>query len=106
MLRPVSDHRSGGNESSHPFYYKDVIMPKKKKAKEKESKGIVFAPGCFDEFEGTQEELDALVLEIKAAFEEGGMFENAVPIDEVTDTDILEEFDRYMNEAGSKRRLH
>lgn len=30
---------------------------------------IEFAPGCFDSFEGTQEELDELVAEIQKMFE-------------------------------------
>jgi HPt (histidine-containing phosphotransfer) domain-containing protein len=30
---------------------------------------IVFMPGCFDHFDGTQEELDALVAEIQQMFE-------------------------------------
>lgn len=29
---------------------------------------IEFAPGCFDSFEGTQEELDALIKEIEETF--------------------------------------
>lgn len=29
---------------------------------------IEFAPGCFDDFEGTQEELDAMIAEIEEAF--------------------------------------
>lgn len=29
---------------------------------------ITFAPGCFDNFEGTQEELDALQVEIQDMF--------------------------------------
>ena len=36
---------------------------------------INFAPGCFDNFEGTQEELDALQAEILS------MFENMTPED-------------------------
>lgn len=32
---------------------------------------IVFAPGCFDEFDGTQEELDQLVADIREAFSSG-----------------------------------
>lgn len=27
---------------------------------------IEFAPGCFDDFDGTQEELDALIAELKS----------------------------------------
>jgi hypothetical protein len=30
---------------------------------------IVFEPGCFDDFEGTQEELDELVAELQSMFE-------------------------------------
>lgn len=29
---------------------------------------VVFAPGCFDSFDGTQEELDALTAEIQSMF--------------------------------------
>ena len=29
---------------------------------------VEFAPGCFDNFEGTQEELDGLMAEIKTKF--------------------------------------
>ena len=32
---------------------------------------LEFAPGCFDDFEGTQEELDQLVAAITAAFKSG-----------------------------------
>lgn len=34
---------------------------------------VVFAPGCFDSFEGTQAELDELTAEIQS------MFENMTP---------------------------
>ncbi len=30
---------------------------------------IQFAPGCFDNFEGSQEELDQLIIEIQKMFE-------------------------------------
>jgi hypothetical protein len=29
---------------------------------------VIFAPGCFDHFEGTQEELDELIAEIQTKF--------------------------------------
>ena len=32
---------------------------------------VAFAPGCFDEFEGTQEELDSLIKAITESFENG-----------------------------------
>jgi hypothetical protein len=42
---------------------------------------VVFAEGSMDEFEGTQEELDALVTEIKEMIANGA-FETAIPITE------------------------
>lgn len=53
---------------------------------------IEFAPGCFDSFEGTQEELDAMVNEIKS------MFNNMTPEElearsQPVDLEFLEELD-------------
>lgn len=42
---------------------------------------IEFAPGCFDNFEGTQEELDELISEIKQMVENGELLENSKPLD-------------------------
>jgi hypothetical protein len=42
---------------------------------------VVFAEGCFDNFEGTQEELDAFVAEINRMVESGEIFEKSQPID-------------------------
>ena len=42
---------------------------------------ITFAPGCFDDFEGTQEELDELVAHITALAESGELFEKATPVE-------------------------
>lgn len=42
---------------------------------------IVFAPGCFDTFDGTQEELDELVAEINRLVESGELMEKSVPVD-------------------------
>ena len=38
---------------------------------------IIFAPGCFDNFEGTQEELQDLLAEIHQMAESGELFEKA-----------------------------
>jgi hypothetical protein len=43
---------------------------------------IVFAEGCFDGFEGTQEELDELIADLNKQLEDGTLFENSVPITE------------------------
>jgi hypothetical protein len=51
---------------------------------------VVFAPGCFDSFEGTQEELDELIAEIQKSAEDGTLFEKSTPVnlDSLTDDDI------------------
>jgi hypothetical protein len=45
---------------------------------------LTFAPGCFDNFEGTQEELDAMIKEIKDKAEDGTLLD---------DTDTIQELD-------------
>ncbi len=42
---------------------------------------ITFAPGCFDNFEGTQEELDELIAEIQKGFDSGEFLTNSKPLD-------------------------
>jgi hypothetical protein len=42
---------------------------------------IVFAPGCFDDFDGTQEELDQLIDEINDLVESGDFLEKSIPVD-------------------------
>jgi hypothetical protein len=42
---------------------------------------IEFAPGCFDSFEGTQEELDEMISEITKMIDSGEFFEKATLID-------------------------
>jgi hypothetical protein len=48
---------------------------------QKKALKIEFAPGCFDNFDGTQEELDELMLEIQRMFESGELEENAIEVD-------------------------
>jgi hypothetical protein len=42
---------------------------------------IVFAPGAFDNFEGTQEELDEFVAEITRMVKSGEVLEKSRPVD-------------------------
>jgi hypothetical protein len=68
---------------------------------------IEFAPGCFDNFDGTQEELDELMAEIIRMAESGEMFEQARPLDlENPDEDDIEAIAHLMsaelNEAQRK----
>lgn len=48
---------------------------------EKKPMKIEFAPGCFDNFEGTQEELDELMAEIQRMFDSGEAQLQAVELD-------------------------
>ena len=43
---------------------------------------IVFAPGCFDDFDGTQEELDELVAHLQELAESGELLEKSVAVSE------------------------
>ena len=71
---------------------------------------VKFAPGCFDDFEGTQEELDDLILEIHRMVDTGELFENA----ELVDFDELGEYDdevgvvidKYLERQNDPKRLH
>ena len=43
---------------------------------------IVFAPGAFDQFDGTQEELNAFIAELKRMAETGELQEQSVSLDD------------------------
>jgi hypothetical protein len=49
---------------------------------------VVFAPGCFDSLEGSQEELDDLMAEIGQMIQSGELFDKAVPFDELSDEEL------------------
>ena len=42
---------------------------------------IEFAPGCFDNFEGTQEELQEMIAMLHQMVADGTLDENATPLD-------------------------
>ncbi len=73
---------------------------------------IVFAPGCFDHFEGSQEELDDLVKQITEMAKTGELFERSNPVDIETLADELsdEELEDLMEQLAdidlSNRKLH
>jgi len=56
---------------------------------EKKKPTVEFAPGCFDNFEGTQEELQNLIAEIHRMVETGELFEEAEPLTEEEAEEIL-----------------
>lgn len=43
---------------------------------------VEFAPGAFDQFDGTQAELEALIAEIHRQAESGELEANSVPLDD------------------------
>lgn len=71
---------------------------------------VEFAPGCFDDFNGTQEELDSLVEEINRMAQTGELFENAHELDFEELDELAEDYnvviDAYVNSADVKRKLH
>lgn len=54
---------------------------------------VVIAPGAFDDFEGSQEELDELMAQIHTMINNGSLFENstAIDIDDLADSDDPED---------------
>lgn len=51
---------------------------------------VIFAPGCFDNFEGTQEELDELIAAIHQAVQSGDLLENSNLVEDLSDEEIAE----------------
>lgn len=58
---------------------------------------LVFAPGCFDSFEGNQEELDQLISAIQSMVDSGEFFEKAVPLDIDEELDVINSPKRTLN---------
>lgn len=74
---------------------------------------ITFVPGCFDDFEGTQEELDEMVAEIQRMADSGELFDDAqiIDIDELSelaegDEDYQIIFDKLVDQKNGTRRLN
>ena len=68
---------------------------------------VEFAPGCFDDFEGTQAELDALIKEIQRMAESGELQENAQPLDILELQEHLDEHSANTSTAhATHRRRH
>lgn len=79
-------------------------------SKEDENKkpiNIVFAPGCFDQFDGTQEELDDMIQQIQKMAESGELFENSRPVDieDLLDCADPEEIEEIVSQMTSPRTL-
>ena len=68
---------------------------------------IVFAPGSFDNFDGTQEELDAMIQEIYRLVESGELFNmaQAIDIQDIIDETDPQEIEQIVNEMFTPRTL-
>jgi hypothetical protein len=60
---------------------------------------VVFQPGCFDNFDGTQEELDELVATITAMAESGELEANATELDDDAWDELSDEEQKILTEA-------
>jgi hypothetical protein len=43
---------------------------------------LEFAPGCFDDFDGTQEELQELIAQLHKMLDDGTLFDHSEPVSE------------------------
>ena len=50
---------------------------------------VEFAEGCFDHFDGTQEELAEFIADIQNMANNGTLFENSVPVGEVDEEELI-----------------
>jgi hypothetical protein len=68
---------------------------------------IQFAPGAFDDFDGTQEELDELVNEIHRLAESGELFKNSrqVEIEDLSPEDQERLLQHLLDDDSSERNL-
>ena len=69
---------------------------------------VVFQPGCFDGFEGTQEELDQLQADILAMAQSGELLEQSQLVDlealSVQDPELVAKLLEQLSD-GNKRNL-
>ena len=50
---------------------------------------IIFAPGCFDNFDGTPEELAAMLADIHQMAENGTLMENSTRLTEEEEEELM-----------------
>lgn len=51
---------------------------------------IIFAPGCFDGFDGTQEELQDMIAQIHQMLQDGTLMENSTPLSDEESQELQE----------------
>jgi len=68
---------------------------------------IEFAPGCFDNFDGTQEELDSLMQQIQDMFDSGEAQLQAIPVEDILDEFTEEELQEiFGQDTDEPKTLH
>lgn len=50
---------------------------------------IEFAEGCFDNFDGTQEELAEFIADIQNMIQSGTLWENSLPVSEEDEAELI-----------------
>lgn len=73
---------------------------------EKKPIEIVFAPGCFDDFEGTQEELDQMIKEITDIFSSGDLNDARITPLEPSSEEEMQEFLEEVEKREETRVRH
>jgi len=63
---------------------------------------VEFAPGCFDDWDGTQQELDDLITEIKRMANTGELLDSATEID----LEDLKDVQKQSRPESSNRTRH
>jgi len=86
-------------------------MSKFRDGLDQEEMRLEFAPGCFDDFEGTQEELDQLIEQIKDMFAQGKFLTESRPLtdqefDSLNETTQVKLLDMLAEEPKLKRTLN
>jgi hypothetical protein len=51
---------------------------------------IVFAEGCFDDFDGTQEELAEIIADLQTMVDDGTLLENSERLTPEEEDDLIE----------------
>ena len=51
---------------------------------------IVFAEGCFDDFDGTEEELAEIIADLQAMVDDGTLLENSERLTPEEEDDLIE----------------
>ena len=60
---------------------------------------IEFAPGCFDDWDGTPEELQEMIAQIHQMVADGTLFENSEPVP----PEEIEEIERRIEERSKRQ---